>query len=70
MDKRILVPLALNELISYTNQEIDKLRTVVINASIEQMKILGLNTEDGWRLDYDARQFINITNSDEEAPAA
>jgi hypothetical protein len=70
MDKRILVPLALNELISYTNQEIDKLRTVVINASIEQMKILGLSTEDGWRLDYDARQFINITDSDEEAPAA
>ena len=70
MDKRILIPLALNELISYTNQEIDKLRTVVINASVEQMKILGLSTEDGWRLDYDARQFINITNSDEEAPAA
>jgi hypothetical protein len=69
MDKRIPVPLALNELINYTNQEIERLRNVVANASVEQLQILGLTMEDGWRLDYEARQFVNITAPSEEAPA-
>jgi hypothetical protein len=68
MEKRIQIPLALNELVNYTNQEIDRLRNIVASASIEQLRLLGLTMEEGWRLDYEARQFVKIEVPNEEAP--
>jgi hypothetical protein len=58
MEKRIPVPTALNQLITYVNENIENLRNMVANASIEQLKLLGLKMEDGWRLDYDNKQFV------------
>jgi hypothetical protein len=58
MEKRIPVPTALNKLITYVNENIDSLRNMVANASVEQLTLLGLKMEDGWRLDYDNKQFV------------
>jgi hypothetical protein len=58
MEKRIPVPTALNQLITYVNENIENLRNMVANASIEQLTLLGLKMEDGWRLDYDNKQFV------------
>jgi len=59
-EKRIDTPLALKVLIEYVNREIESLRTMVGNASIEQLRMMGLSVEAGWRLDYDNRQFVLI----------
>lgn len=60
MEKRIPVPTALNQLITYVNENIENLRNMVANASVEQLTLLGLKIEDGWRLDYDNKQFVQI----------
>jgi hypothetical protein len=60
MEKRIPVPTALNQLITYVNENIENLRNMVANASVEQLTLLGLKMEDGWRLDYENKQFVQI----------
>jgi hypothetical protein len=60
MEKRIPVPNALSQLITYVNDNIENLRNMVANASVEQLTLLGLKIEDGWRLDYDNKQFVQL----------
>ena len=60
--KSIPVPIVLKELIVSNNELLSNyqkhLTTKVISANIEIMQLLGLNPEDGWRLDMDQMVYI------------
>ena len=60
--KSIPVPIALKELIASNNELLanyqKELTTKVISANIEIMQLLGLNLDDGWRLDMEQMVYI------------
>jgi hypothetical protein len=60
--KSIPVPIALKELIASNNELLanyqKELTTKVISANIEIMQLLGLNPDDGWRLDMEQMVYI------------
>ena len=60
--KSIPVPTALKELIASNNllltQYQNELTKKVISANIEMMEILGLNPDEGWRLDTEQMVYI------------
>lgn len=60
--KSIPVPIALKELIESNNKLLtnyqQELTKKVISANIEMMQLLGLDSEEGWRLDTDQMVYI------------
>ena len=66
----IPVPTALIALIQANNELLKiyqrELTERVITANTEMMRILGLNAEDGWRLDMDTMTYIKV---DQNAPS-
>lgn len=60
--KSIPVPIALKELIVSNNELLanyqKELTTKVISANLEMMQLLGLNPDDGWRLDMEQMVYI------------
>jgi hypothetical protein len=65
----IPVPTALVELIHANNELLKiyqrELSSKVVTANAEMMSILGLNPDDGWRLDMDAMAYRKV---EENAP--
>ena len=68
--KSIPVPIALKELIASNNELLanyqKELTTKVISANIEIMQLLGLNPDDGWRLDMEQMVYIKQEQIQEE----
>jgi hypothetical protein len=62
----IPVPVVLRELINSNNallnQYQQELTKKVISANLEMMQLLGLNPEEGWRLDTDQMMYIKQEN--------
>lgn len=60
--KSIPVPTAIRELITVNNELLQKyqqeLTTRVISANLEMMQLLGLNPEDGWRIDMSTMMYV------------
>lgn len=60
----IPLPLAIRQLIQLHNDKVREYQQVALNdiqrASIEIMNILGLRTDDGWRLDIDGMKFVKV----------
>lgn len=58
----IALPIALKELIISNNELLKKhqeeLTNKVISANEEMMKLMGLRSEDGWRLDISRMMYI------------
>lgn len=70
MQKTIPVTSTLRTVIEFANAELQRKQSemsqVVMEASLEQMRLLGISIEDGWRLDYENMQYIKL----EEPPNA
>lgn len=68
--KSIPVPIVLKELIISNNQLLTnyqkELTAKVVSANIEIMQILGINAEDGWRLDMERMVYIKQTETSSE----
>ena len=68
--KSIPVPIALKELIASNNELLanyqKELTTKVISANIEIMQLLGLNPDDGWRLDMEQMVYIKQDQNNTE----
>lgn len=62
------VPLALRHLIESNNQLLttyqQELTQKVIVANDEMMRLLGLNPNDGWKLDIDTFTYVKTVNDD------
>lgn len=62
------VPKALQELIRVNNQLLqqyqNELTSKVFAANEEMMQLLGLDPNDGWRVDIDEMMYVKIPNSD------
>lgn len=60
--KSIAVPMALKELINSNNILLQnyqrELTSKVLSANAEMMKMLGLNPDDGWRLDIQLMMYV------------
>lgn len=60
--KSIPVPTAIRELITVNNELLQKyqqeLTTRVISANLEMMQLLGLNPDDGWRIDMSTMMYV------------
>ncbi len=62
--KSIPVPVALAELIHSNNELLriyrNELSNKVMNANIEMMQLIGLNPDEGWRLDMDTLTYVKV----------
>jgi hypothetical protein len=62
----IPVPLALRHLIEHTNKLLQNyqydLSQKVLSANEEMMRILNLSPDDGWRLDTDKFEYVQMKN--------
>jgi hypothetical protein len=69
MQKRIPVTATLKNVIEFVNIELQRkqaeLLQIVTESSLEQMKLLGISTETGWRLDYENMEYVKL---EEEQP--
>ncbi len=69
MQKRIPVTTTLKNIIELVNAELQRkqaeLLEIVTQSSIEQMQLLGISIEAGWRLDYENMQYVKL---EEEQP--
>lgn len=69
-EKSVAVPLALQELIKVNNQLLqryqDELTSKVYTANEEMMKILGLDPNDGWRVDISTMTYIKQEDKETE----
>ena len=58
----IPIPSAIRELITANNELLQKyqqeLTTRVISANLEMMQLLGLNPDDGWRIDMSTMMYV------------
>jgi hypothetical protein len=63
--KEVPVPLAVRQLIELHNIRIreyqQKSLHEIQNANVELMIMMGLNPQDGWRLDMDAMKYIKVS---------
>ena len=68
MTNTVPVPLALRQLIESYNQLLKQYQTdltsKVMVANEEMMRILGLDPNDGWRLDVDTFTYVKIDQND------
>jgi len=64
MTPTVPVPLALRHLIESNNQLLktyqQELTTKVVVANEEMMKLLGLDPNDGWKLDIDTFTYVKV----------
>jgi len=64
MTATVPVPLALRHLIESNNQLLktyqQELTTKVVVANEEMMRLLGLDANDGWRLDVDTFTYVKV----------
>lgn len=64
----IPVPVALSELIRANNELLKlyqhELTSKVVTANVEMMRVLGLNPDEGWRLDMETLSYIKVENTD------
>jgi hypothetical protein len=62
--KSIPVPVTLAELIHSNNELLriyrNELSNKVMNANIEMMQLIGLNPDEGWRLDMDTLTYVKV----------
>lgn len=67
--KSIPVPLALKELILSNNELLKQyqyeLTNKVLLANDEMMRVLGLNPEDGWKIDMNTFTYVKVENTDD-----
>jgi hypothetical protein len=60
------VPLALRHLIEHTNQLLQnyqhELSEKVLSANEEMMRMLHLSPQDGWRLNTDTFEYVQVQN--------
>ena len=64
MQKTVPVTTTLRAVIEFANTELQRKQSemsqIVMQASIEQMRFLGISIEDGWRLDYENMQYVKL----------
>lgn len=64
MQKTIPATATLRTVIEFANAELQRKQSemsqVVMEASLEQMRLLGISIEDGWRLDYEKMQYVKL----------
>ena len=67
-DNKVAIPMALRHLIESNNQLLKnyqaELTSKVIQANEEMMRILGLDPNEGWRLDVDNYTYVKIEQDD------
>jgi hypothetical protein len=67
MTQMVPIPVTLRHLIESNNQLLKtyqtELTSKVIQANEEMMKLLGLNPNDGWRLDLDNLTYVKVENT-------
>ncbi len=64
MQKTLPVTTTLRAVIELANTELQRKQSemsqIVMQASLEQMRFLGISIEDGWRLDYENMQYVKL----------
>lgn len=68
MYDRVAVPKSLRSLILSNNELLQRyqaeLQSIVLEANEEMMRILGLDAEDGWRLNMDTMEYVRVNQTD------
>lgn len=69
MQEKIPAPMALRQLIESNNQLLrqyqNDLTARVMTANEEMMRLLGLDPNDGWRLDIETFTYVKVEQSDD-----
>jgi hypothetical protein len=69
MTTQIPIPMALRQLIESNNQLLrqyqNELTTKVMTANEEMMRLLGLDPNEGWRLDLETFTYVKIEQIDD-----
>ena len=73
MYDRVAVPKSLRSLILSNNELLQRyqaeLQSIVLEANEEMMRILGLDAEDGWRLNMDTMEYVRISSNQNDLPS-
>lgn len=73
-EQRIPVTETLRSLIAFINVELqqkqNELLQLLTASSLEQMKLLGISPDDGWRLDYENLEYVKLDSKSEPTSEA
>lgn len=73
-EQRIPVTETLRNLIAFINLELqqkqNELLQLLTASSVEQMKLLGISPEDGWRLDYENLEYVKVESRQDSTEAS
>lgn len=64
---RVPVPLAIKLLIQEHRERVNQSFNNLTEANIEFMRMLNLLPEDGWKLDIDNLQYVQVTQAQDES---
>lgn len=67
MQNRVPVPLAIKLLIQEHRDRVNQSFNNLTDANVEFMRMLNLLPEDGWKLDIDNLQYVQVTQTQDES---
>lgn len=64
---RIPVPLAIKLLVQEHRERVNQSFNNLTEANVEFMRMMNLQPEDGWKLDIETLQYIQVTQTQDES---